>query len=165
MLYKLKDAIENENSTKKDMVQSSIELKKVVNLNTISGYEYKCYIDNMWNMAWNYHKEKCHGKINWLVWKQNSELEMIVHTSKIDVKRVENTKMNIINDKFEMELQPVKNESKSESLNVELEMIAQNNILINVEKEYEGLERTVQIENENSKNYSELEMKVQNNIC
>ena len=44
-------------------------------------------------------------------------------------------------------------------------MIAQNNILINVEKEYEGLERTVQIENENSKNYSELEMKVQNNIC
>ena len=65
MKHKLNDALENEESSRKDMVQSSIELKKIVNLNTISGYEYKCYVDNMWNISWKFHKEKCHKKSEW----------------------------------------------------------------------------------------------------
>ena len=58
MLYKFTDALENEEKAKYDMIQSSIELKKVINLDTISGYEYKQFVDSMWNMNWNKEKKE-----------------------------------------------------------------------------------------------------------
>jgi len=44
MLTKVEDALENEETAKNDMIQSCIELKQVVKMSTITGYEYKCYL-------------------------------------------------------------------------------------------------------------------------
>ena len=64
------------------MIQSSIELKKTVNLETISGYEYKQFIDMVWNMNWNKEKKNCQSTVEWLGKKQNNKLDKIVQTKR-----------------------------------------------------------------------------------
>ena len=77
MKQKLIDAKENENDAKHDMVQSSIELKKLVNINTVAGMEFKQFVDYSWNKCWNTHKEKVKNKVERLKNKQKEKLEEI----------------------------------------------------------------------------------------
>ena len=83
MLYKLTDALENEEKARLDMIPSNIELKKVVNLHTISGNEYKQFVDRSWNRNWNKSKRECQKKVDWLENKQKKELEMIVQKKNV----------------------------------------------------------------------------------
>ena len=144
MKHKLNDALENEESSRKFMFQSSIELKKIVNLNTISGYEYKCYVDNMWNISWKFHKEKCHEKFEWLTKRQKRELEMIVQISNKTVKSVTNNCGGL------EKIVQRNSQSKKTDINGELEMTVQNNNVSEVQHNIGGLEMTVQNQTKNN---------------
>ena len=110
------------------MVQSSIELKKAVNLHTISGYEYKQFLDIVWNRNWNKNKKECQNKIEWLENKQKKELKIIVQMKQI-VNRDEGLEIKVqyVHKTNKEELEKIVQNVNNEKENKELEMIAPEN--------------------------------------
>ena len=66
MIHKLENARTNEIIAKEDMVQSSIELNKIVNNSTLVYIEYKNIVDYEWNVEWIYQQTRCNKKLKWL---------------------------------------------------------------------------------------------------
>ena len=52
------------------MIKAKIDMKKLVNMNTVAVYEYNNFIDRQWNHNWKHHKEKTNNKIKNLKIKQ-----------------------------------------------------------------------------------------------
>ena len=144
MVIKLDDAIQNEEQAKTDMVQSCIELKREVNLNTITGYEYTSFMDKIWKKDWNIHKNKCNEKTIWLSNQQQCELEMIVQNKSSKSSKIASKNVNksgglemIVQDKsiieegeLEMTVQEISKTSESNDNNQNgsgLEKIVQHN--------------------------------------
>ena len=144
MVIKLDDAIQNEEQAKTDMVQSCIELKREVNLNTITGYEYTSFMDKIWKKNWNIHKNKCNEKTIWLSNQQQCELEMIVQNKSSKSSKIASKNVNksgglemIVQDKsiieegeLEMTVQEISKTSESNDNNQNgsgLEKIVQHN--------------------------------------
>ena len=83
MKYKLGDAIENEYEFKELMIKANIDLKKAVNMNTLSGNEYADFLDKLWNKNWKDHKEKCEEKVKWLANKQTETYKNLINSKNI----------------------------------------------------------------------------------
>ena len=67
---KRRHAIKMEAKAKQDMILAKIELKKLINLNTLAGIEFTKFIDNQWNIGWKQHEKCCKEKIAGLKSKQ-----------------------------------------------------------------------------------------------
>ena len=90
MNRKKKSAIKDENSAKKDMIKSKIELKRNVNMNTVAINAFNTLVDNEWKLQWKAKERECIKGVEWLKEKQVKKIDKNVH------KKEDKNQLNLI---------------------------------------------------------------------